>query len=147
MVGVMEWVQHEYLFQLLLAIAGSWGLLSALFIQRNPGSALAFHFLSVHFFLGASVAVLWLRFRQPSTPTQTRSSRAASQTLQELLLLADICFVVGAGMACISSYLTLAYGIEQVALMVDVQRLNVFAAILWVVCSLIYLTLTCRRDW
>jgi hypothetical protein len=142
MVGVIEWIQYDYLFQLLLAISGVWGLLSSMFIYRNPATSLAFHTLSEHFFFGAAVLVLWLRYRQPTIPAQSRSNRAALQTQEELLLLADLCLATGALMACISSYMPINHGADAAALMVDVQRLNVFSAILWVFCAVVYLCLT-----
>lgn len=139
MVGIMEWIQHDFFFQLLLAISGVWGLLSAILLKRNPGASLAFHTLSVHCFLAASAAILWLRFRQPAMPAHSRAGRVAHRTQEEALLLADLCFAVGSGMMVVSSYLKLSYGAEKAALLVDIQRFDVFAAILWVACAVVYL--------
>lgn len=146
MVGVIEWIQHDYLFQLLLAVSGAWGLLSAMFIHRNPGVSLAFHVLAVHFFLGAAIGVLRLRCRQPRVPEQSRSGRVTSRSFEEFLLLADLCLAVGAAMTCASSYLTLRYGIDQAPLVVDVQRLNVFGSFLWVACAVVYLGLAHKTN-
>ncbi|CAB9513647.1 expressed unknown protein [Seminavis robusta] len=140
-VAIVEWVQHDMLFQLALAVSGIFGLLSAMVQERHPLTSAVLHSLSVHWFLAAAALILWLRCHQQTASSSFRRPRAIHTTKEEALFLADVFFLVGSAIAVVASYVV--FRDDAPALNLGLQVAGVCTAIMWVGCAVLYLCCSC----
>ena len=123
MTGVLDFVRHPGILAATFISAGLFGILSALFLEKNEHLSSVFNLVSVHLFFVEALQLL--RFHN------------SVRGLKHWLRLADTMFVVATFTDVIISYIVV-YGDFTIAL----ASTGIASACLWLSCAIIYLGTT-----
>lgn len=129
--GFLDMFRERSLFHVLMILAGVFGLLSAIFVEGDARTSNILNLVSVHFFMAESFYLFG---------AHKRAEVAAGDHLRCMMtamVFGDLQFVLGAVLDVVLSYIWLfdaAAGWNTI-----LTSVNVFAQVLWLNCSLIYM--------
>ncbi|KAL7528550.1 hypothetical protein ACHAWF_002604 [Thalassiosira exigua] len=129
-VGLIDLYVERCLFHVCMILAGTFGLISAVFVEESMRASNVLNLISVHLFLLEGFALFGQHKRAPV-------SAGSGTGLKRVVLLGDAQFILGAFFDVILSYFYVFDDTHEwdTSLMIT----TVFAAVLWLNCALIYL--------
>jgi hypothetical protein len=128
--GLLDCIKEPGWLGVTLILAGCFGLISAMLVEKNAYQSAIFNSVSVHLFLLDAVGLFFSR-------GAAGAIFANNPTLQRYVRLGDVFWIMGTLIDVVLSY----YYVFETDGLIHAQ-MAVFAATLWLACSLIYITAT-----
>ena len=164
LMGLIDWIRERNWFHILMIMAGLFGLVSAMLLEKDRTASNACNLISVHFFFFEGLHIVWHRFESrkrlksgnhevseeaaegQGSSTHETSIMSGLWWIPPLLIAADIFFVVGALLDVILSYFYFERSSEW---NLAIARVFGFSSLLWLASALMYLlaTLVVRFGW
>jgi hypothetical protein len=131
LVGFLDLFREKHWFHILMILAGFFGLLSSIYVEYNVYYSNIFSSVSVHFFVFEALTL----FGEHNA--RRESARDVPNWMKNLAMLGDLEFILGALIDVVLSYF---YLLDDTADWdVPIMVSAIFAAVMWLHCSLIYL--------
>ena len=129
-VGLFDLIRERRIFHLLMILAGLFGVVSAVYVEEDIHLSNVFNCISVSLFLCEGITLFGAHKRSALTS-------GAAKWMKRAVMLGDFEFIVGALLDVILSFFYLFDNTADwdTSLMI----VGIFAAVLWLHCSLIYL--------
>jgi hypothetical protein len=128
--GLLDCIKEPGWLGVVLILAGAFGLASAMLVEKNVYQSAVLNSVSVHLFLLEALGLFFERGANGAI-------FANNPTLQRYVRLGDMFWILGTFIDVVLSY----YYVFETDGLVHAQ-MAVFAATLWLACSLIYITAT-----
>jgi len=127
-VGILDWIRERHWLHVFMIIAGLMGLVSSMLVEVNLNASMILNCVSAHFFLLEALSIM-----------RHRTQQAIPRSVQYVTWLGDGLFAVGAVLDVVLSYFSLN---ETNHWNLTIVTLELFAAVLWLACSLMYICVT-----
>ncbi|KAL7537925.1 hypothetical protein ACHAXR_008164 [Thalassiosira sp. AJA248-18] len=124
-VGAIDLFQERHAFHLLMILAGVFGVVSAVYVEEDIRLSNIYNCVSVHFFLLEALTLFGEHKRR-------QADVEAGKWLKVTLMFGDLAFILGSLFDVIIFDDTSDWDI-------DLNIVYVFASVMWLVCSLVYL--------
>jgi hypothetical protein len=155
LVGLLDFIQQPGWLSIGMISAGCFGLISAMLLHKNVYISNIFNLLSVHLFMVEAIGLFFHHGSQSrSHPTaHAKNTRANSSSnsatnkhmmepLQYFVRVGDVSWIGGTLMDVVLSYCALrnTYNLAH-------AKASVLSSVLWLACSMIYITATCVAEY
>ena len=161
LMGLIDWIRERKWFHIFMILAGLFGLISAMLVEKDRTASNACNLISVHFFFLEGLHIMWYHFqsrKRSKASSDEEMEHAQGATGREtsimsglwwippLVMSADVFFVLGAFLDVILSYF---YFERSSDWNLALARVFGFSSLLWLASALMYLlsTLVVQFGW
>jgi hypothetical protein len=145
MVGLLDFIQQPGWLSIGMIAAGCFGLISAMLVHKNVHVSNIFNTISVHLFMVEASALFFHHGRiahVKTTGANNSTNHAMMEPLQYLIRIGDVSWIGGTVLDVVLSY----FAIRNTYVLPH-AKVSVFSSLLWLACSLIYVTATCIAEY
>ena len=160
LVGWIDWYRERKAFHMFMILAGLFGLISSMLVEKDRTASTACNLVSVHFFFLEGLNLVWYRIRKRRRASKNDEENQVEEDLEEeveegtgrstsimsglwwispLEITADSFFFVGAFMDVVLSYF---YFDRSSDWSLSLARVFGFSTLLWLCSALIYTVVT-----